>query len=180
MRTCVGAAAAVATAALLCAWPVGATSGPDPSGALSHLRGVWKAPTYRVVLGSLLDREVYGPDATFVRDVTLTLMRNGTGLAAIYTSVVDNRGRTVRPSASVIEVHLEVGDRTEAPPHAMRVLRVLRAQERYIYEAEKPRTLKDVTVSIREVDANPSLLFFRYDTWRGVGSFGDTLHRRAR
>ena len=151
---------------------------PSASALVKQLAGVWKAAEERTPRATELDVNVFGPGASDVRNVTLTIRPSGDGTLSISTAVVGKQGRRYAPS--VVETKLMIGDPvTTVFDRVAPTVMVSSAEERYL-DGEHERWPKEGTrVSITLARAAATEIELRYDTKDGRGSFGATLHRGA-
>lgn len=144
--------------------------------------GVWRASEYKVAANTDLDVQVWGRNASKVRNVQLAMEPDGSGTLRVQQSVVDARGR-VRPySASVIEARVQI-EMPVASAEAARVeptVKVLQAVERYLDGTNDRRAIDGLTVSMSLPRSDSNSLNIRFDTREGTGSFGETLTRGGR
>jgi hypothetical protein len=143
------------------------------------LSGAWAAPEYKVTVSSDSDFSIWGRGSSKVRNIDLSLQRNGEGILRVHKSVVDAQGKTKPYSASVVEVRLKV-EMPDKPPagEALRpAVTVLGAEERYLDGGDEPRTIEGLKVSFHIPATDASRLNIRYDTAEGRGSFGESLNR---
>ncbi len=68
---------------------------------LETLSGVWNAEPLKVRLNSAFDVSVWGPDASSLRKVELTIRPSGEGTIKVTRSVVDGRGKPKPATVSV-------------------------------------------------------------------------------
>lgn len=147
---------------------------------LHTLAGKWKAPEYKVPASTDLDVSVWGRGASKVRNVELALEPDGDGILRVHTAVVDQRGRTKRFSASVVEAHLRVQPPSDPAklPIEPRVT-VVSAEERYLDDSGDRRPIEGLTVKLHAMSPTSREMNFRFDTAEGRGSFGETLVRQS-
>ena len=143
------------------------------------LAGEWKAAQYKMERVSQLDIEVFGPHASDIRNVDLTIQPSGRGVLKVSTSVVDQKGRTHAPS--VIEAKLTIRapeTPSTIPGRIQPVVVVESAEERYLDGSGDrwPRDGSRVTIT---ADAGLKALDLRYEPKNGTGSFVTTLTRPA-
>ena len=84
--------------------PAAASCGADLAKTLA---GSWKAPQYKLKRGGDESTAVFGPNASDVRDVELTLDASGSGVLKITTSVLDQKGKTWAPTQ--VEAKIALG-----------------------------------------------------------------------
>ncbi len=147
---------------------------------VKSLAGAWKAPEYRMKRASEVGTQVFGPNASDVRNVELTLQPSGEGVLKISTSVLDQKGKTWAPT--LIEAKVTVA----APQAAVQtsagrcepVVTVGGVEERYLDETGYRTPLSGAHV---RMVANPAAkqLEVRFETAKGEGSFWSTLMRQA-
>jgi len=195
MRTHVIAAALFLSSAFFAAAPAPASlsfqppkpnaQAAAPSGG-SHefdrrLVGRWRSAPEEFRLTTDFDVSVWGPNASSVRTVTLTIGDSGQGTLEVVKKVVDARRRTVRASESVEKAQIVVA--APSPAAAGRVehpVKVTSAERTYPDDPGYRWTLEGLGVKIATVEGGaPDTLEVRFDTPEGRGSFWETL-RKAR
>ncbi len=141
------------------------------------LAGAWKAQELKVPASTDLDRQVWGENASKVRNVQLLLEPNGSGTLRIASSVVDAKGRPKQYSQSVIEARVTLAEPAAGGSRVQPEVTVVSAEERYLDDPKDVRKLEGVKlkVDLQTLDS-PSLNIF-YETPQGNGSFGETLRR---
>ncbi len=181
-----------ATVLMLCAPGIAlaqSPSAPTPSEAAAtparqpaSLAGTWVAAPFETRLATDFDVSVWGPNASSVRTVELTLGASGEGTLRVTTKVVDGRRRTVSASTSVEEARITVG--APAAPVNGRTdyaVTVTRAERRYPDDPGHTWPLDGLKVRVSSLGDTPaSPLEIRIETPEGRGSFWETLRRRAR
>src|SRR5204863_9593046 len=90
-------------AATIAAFVLSASSGGSAQTAsvLDKLSGTWKAEPLEIRLNTDFDVSVWGPNASSVRNVELSIKSSGQGTIKVTRSVVDGRGKTKTASVSV-------------------------------------------------------------------------------
>lgn len=162
-------------------------SAPTPSAAAAartpaSLAGTWVAAPFETRLATDFDVSVWGPNASSVRTVELTLSASGEGTLRVTTKVVDGRRRTVSASTSVEEARITVG--APAAPVDGRTdyaVTVTRAERRYPDDPGNAWPLDGLKVRVSSLGNTPaSPLEIRLETPEGRGSFWETLRRSAK
>lgn len=189
MRTQMATAAAVL---MLCAPGIAlaqSPSAPPPSAAAAvaartpaSLAGTWVAAPFETRLATDFDVSVWGPNASSVRTVELTLNASGEGTLRVTTKVVDGKRRTVSASTSVEEASITVGA-PGAPVEGRTdyAVTVTRAERRYPDDPGHTWPLDGLKVRVSSLGNTPaSPLEIRLETPEGRGSFWETLRRRPR
>ena len=143
------------------------------------LVGNWKSAPEEIRLASDFDRSVWGPDASSVRTVELTVGPSGEATLKVTKKVVDAEGRTVPASTWVEDVQLHIGEaregtatRVEHETTVVSAVRLFPDDPEYRWEIDGLR-VKVVTFA----DGEGNTIEIRYDTPEGRGSFWETLHR---
>jgi hypothetical protein len=94
------------------------------------LAGTWASAPDELKLSSEFDRSVWGPDATSVRTVNLTINPSGEGTLTVTRKVIDGKGRTVAASTSIEEAQITIGGTEQGPAgrieHAVKVVTAVR------------------------------------------------------
>src|ERR1700722_16087861 len=129
MRKQIGVAAAAAVINLSALGVASAQTHPT----LDTLSGVWNAEPLKIRLSSAFDVSVWGPAASSLRKVQLTIQPSGDGTIKVTRSVIDGHGRTKPATVSVEEAQLHV--RMSETVDASRiepVVEVLKPQRRYL------------------------------------------------
>ncbi len=144
------------------------------------LAGAWKAPELKVPATSDLDREVWGPNASKVRNIQLALEPDGTGTLRIHSSVVDANGRPKRYSQSVIEARVKVGEPQPGGDRVQPAVTVVSAEERYLDDPKDVRRIEGLRVRLDLMNRESKDLNLFFETAEGNGSFGETLRRQIR
>ena len=98
--------------------PVGTPTHPSASEGGSEtdvgkfspaLIGTWKSAPDEMKLTSDFDKSVWGPNATSVRTLELTVRPTGEGTLRVIKKVVDGKGRVVPASTWIEDTQLKVG-----------------------------------------------------------------------
>jgi len=145
---------------------------------LGGLVGVWNAPTEKTERGSPLDVEVFGPGASDVRDVKLTIEPSGQGDLQVAMAVVDARGHRLVPS--IVAAKFRIGaPQTLAPGGTRPTITIVSAEERFLEGSGELNPLEGIRVTMTLPSPASETLLLRFDTKDGPGSFGTTLQRRA-
>src|SRR6187431_1288586 len=76
------------------------------------LAGTWKSAANELKLTSDFDKSVWGPNATSVRTVELTVRPNNEATLRVVKKVIDGKGRTVAASTWIEEAELQIGAMT--------------------------------------------------------------------
>jgi hypothetical protein len=194
MRTQVMTAAAVLMLCALGNASAKTTSARTPGNALPdderspsvpippRLAGVWKSAPDQVKLTSDFDKSVWGPDATSVRAVDLTIRPSGEGTLTVTRKVVDGRGRAIPASTSIEEARLVVGAPQEKfGPRVEHSVKVLSAERRHPDDPGYRWPLEGLKVKVVTFDdGDGNTIEIRFDTPEGRGSFWETLRRESR
>lgn len=147
----------------------------------ASLAGTWTSAPFETRLATDFDVSVWGPNASSVRTVTLTLTPAGTGTLRVTTRVVDARRRTVAASTSIEEARITVG--APVSPSDGRTeyaVTVTKAERRYPDDPGHAWPLDGLKVRVSSLgNAAASPIEIRFDTPEGRGSFWETLRRRA-
>lgn len=158
----------------------GSTPLPDDQAVMATLAGTWVAPVEEVRLVTDFDVSVWGPGASSIRKVELSLQPSGEGTIKVTRSVVDRRGRAKPASVSIEQAHLTVkmpgastGDRIE--PEVI----VKSPDRRYPDNPKDCWPLDGLVVKLMTTDLSSGQLELRFDLPDGRGSFGETLTRRV-
>ncbi|MEP7308525.1 MAG: hypothetical protein ABJA98_23720 [Acidobacteriota bacterium] len=175
MRTQV--AAAVVTALQLSALSV--VSAQNPS-VLDKLSGTWNAEPLEIRLNSDFDVSVWGPNASSLRNVEMTIRSSGQGTIKVTRSVVDARGKAKPASVSVEEAALQlripdVVDANRIEP----IVEVQTPKRCYPDDPNDCTTLQGLKVKLVATDLEHDRLYLHFDLPDGRGSFGETLIRNA-
>jgi hypothetical protein len=166
------AAAALSLSALGIAFPQSAS-------ILEALSGTWSAEPLKVRLSSDFDVSVWGPDASSLRKVELTIRPSGEGQIKVTRSVVDGHGRTKPASVSVEEAQLLLH-----VPHQVDASRieplvdVLKPRRRYLDDPGSGWPLDGLVVKLVGTDLDHDRLNLQFELADGRGSFGETLVRQ--
>jgi hypothetical protein len=143
------------------------------------LAGTWKSTADEVKLTSDFDKSVWGPNATSVRTVELTVRDNNEATLRVVKKVVDGKGRTVAASTWIEEAQLQIGamtpgtaTRLEHQVNVVKAVRLFPDDPNYRWPLDGLK-VKVVTFS----DGDGNTLEVRYDTPEGRGSFWETLKR---
>jgi hypothetical protein len=154
-------------------------TGASAGEVAKRLAGVWRAPEARTPRATGLDVQVFGPDASEVRSVDLTIQPTGEGVLKVSKAVVGQKGRRFSPS--VIEAKLVIGpSQISITGRLEPVVKVMSAEERYL-DGSGDRWSRDgsrVTMSMASLEDNQMEL--RFDTQNGSESFGETMTRQPR
>ncbi len=145
-----------------------------------ELAGLWKAKELKVPASSDLDRQVWGEDASKVRNVQLALEADGSATLRIEQSVVDSKGRPKQYSQSVVEAKLRVSEPAGDSDRVKPKVTVVSAQERYLDDPKDVRTIDGLDVSLDLMTRESPDLNIFYETPQGNGSFGETLQRQKK
>jgi len=169
--------------------PVGTLIHPGPSDEDSGtnagkfnpaLIGTWKSAPDEMRLTSDFDKSVWGPNATSVRTLELTVRPSGEGTLRVTKKVVDGKGRVVPSSTWVEETQLKVGGAT--PGVATRLehqATVVKAVRLYPDDPDYQWPLDGLQVKLVTFqDGDSNSIEVRYDTPEGRGSFWETLRRQ--
>jgi hypothetical protein len=154
-------------------------SAQNPS-VLDKLSGTWNAEPLELKLNSDFDVSVWGPNASSLRNVEMTIRGTGQGTIKVTRSVVDGRGKPKRASVSVEEAALQV-----RPPETVDANRI-----EPIVEVENPKrcypddpsdcsSLTGLKVKLLATDLEHDRIYLHFDLPDGRGSFGETLIRRG-
>jgi hypothetical protein len=174
------------------------TSDPRPLGTPSHslpsdedgetkagkfssaLIGTWKSAPDEMKLTSEFDKSVWGPNATSVRTLELTVRASGEGTLRVTKKVVDGKGRVVPASTSIEEAQLKLGGvtpglatRLEHQATVVKAVRLFPDDPDYKWPLDG---LKVMLVTFQDGDSNS--IEVRYETPEGRGSFWETLRRQ--
>jgi hypothetical protein len=146
---------------------------------LDMLSGVWTAEPLKIRLSSAFDVSVWGPDASSLRKVQLTIQPSGDGTIKVTRSVVDGHGRTKPATVSVEEAQLhvrmpETGDASRVEP----IVEVLKPQRRYLDDPANRWPLDGLVVKLVATDLDHDRINLQFDLPDGRGSFGETLVRQ--
>ena len=160
-----------------------APPGTGPSAATTafspQLAGTWAAAPDELKLTSDFDRSVWGPDATSVRTVDLTIQPSGEGTLTVTRKVLDASGSTVAASTSIEEARFAIGGAQPGP--AGRVeheVTVVNAERRYPDDPDSKWPLDGLKVQVVTFsEGDGDTLEVRFDTPEGRGSFWETLRR---
>jgi hypothetical protein len=131
-------------------------------------------------LTSDFDRSVWGPNATSVRTVELTVRPGGEGTLRLTKRVLDGKGRVVPASTWIEETQLKLGGST--PGMATRLehqVTVLKAVRLFPDDPDYQWPLDGLQVKLVTFqDSDNNTIEVRYDTPEGRGSFWETLRRQ--
>jgi hypothetical protein len=174
MRTqIVAAAAAVLTVSAL------GIASAQTGQVLEKLAGVWTAEPLELRLNSDFDVSVWGPNASSIRKVEMTLKASGEGTITVTRSVVDGKGQTKPASVSIEEARLQLkGPETVDPNRIEPVVQVIKPERRYPDDPKDRTALDGLVVKIVATDLEHDRLNVRFDLADGRGSFGETLIRK--
>ena len=152
----------------------GATAAFSPS-----LAGTWASAPDELKLTSEFDRSVWGPDATSVRTVDLTIKPTGEGVLTVTRKVVDAKGQTVKASTSIEEAHVTIGGSETGPAGRIEhAVKVVSAERRYPDDPDYKWPLDGLKVElVTFADGDGNSVEVRFDTPEGKGSFWETLTR---
>ena len=154
--------------------PAAASCGADLAKTLA---GSWKAPQYKLKRGGEESTAVFGPNASDVRDVELTLDASGSGVLKITTSVLDQKGKTWAPTQ--VEAKIALGMVTTTTNNRCDVaVTVASAEERYLDQTQYQAPIAGARVMML-VDPPARQLDVRFETVKGPGSFWTTVRRQA-
>ena len=147
---------------------------------LDKLSGAWNAEPLEVRLNSDFDVSVWGPNASSVRNVELTIRPSGPSTIKVTRSIVDGRGKTKTASVSVEEATLllrvsDVVDANRLEP----IVEVQSAKRCYPDDPNDCTALQGVKVKLVATDLEHDRLYVHFDLPDGRGSFGETLSRHA-
>jgi hypothetical protein len=157
--------------------------GEFPEGSVaSKLVGSWKSAPERLKLATDFDKSIWGPNASSVRTVDLTIMASGESTLRVTKRVVDARGRTAPGSTSVEEARLRIGSPQQS--RATRVehaVKVVRAERSYPDDPAARWPIEGLRVQIVTAEnGDGNTLELRFETPEGTGSFWETLRREIR
>jgi hypothetical protein len=142
------------------------------------LVGSWKAEPEKTPLASEFDVSVWGPGASAVRDVALTVSPSGEGTLTVTRKVVDGRGRVKPASTSVEEVRLTLqGPQESTGPRIEHGVKVARAERRFPDDPKDISPIDGLRVRVVSFADNDRTIEIRFDTAEGRGSFWQTLTR---
>lgn len=147
---------------------------------VAALAGAWKAQELKVPASTELDRQVWGEDASKVRNVQLLLEPNGSGTLRIASSVVDSKGRPKQYSQSVIEARVTLAEPPAGGDRVQPQVTVVSAEERYLDDPKDVRKLDGVKLKVDLQTLDSPILNIFYETPQGNGSFGESLQRAAK
>lgn len=146
------------------------------------LVGAWKSAPDEMKLTSDFDKSVWGPNATSVRTLELTVRPNGEGTLRLTKKVVDGKGRVVPASTWIEEAQLKLGGAT--PGVATRLehqATVVKATRLFPDDPDYQWPLDGLRVKLVTFqDGDGNSIEIRYDTPEGRGSFWETLRRQRR
>ena len=144
------------------------------------LVGAWRSAPDEMKLTSDFDKSVWGPNATSVRSVELTVRPNGEGTLRVIKKVLDARRRVVAASTWIEEAQLQLGAATPGAAtrleHDVKVVSAVRLfpdDPNYRWPLDG---LRVKLVTFQDTDGNS--MEVRYDTPDGRGSFWETLKRQ--
>lgn len=171
-------------------WVIGPNSRVDAQGAplapakalcdaelARTLAGSWKAPQYKLKRGGDESTAVFGPNASDVRDVELTLDASGSGVLKITTSVLDQKGKTWAPTQVEAKVALGVATSSNTNRCELAVT-VSGAEERYLDQTQYQASLAGAGV-VMLFDPTTRQLDVRFEPPKGSGSFWTTVRRQT-
>lgn len=170
-------AAAVVTALQLSALSI--VSAQNPS-VLDKLSGTWNAEPLEIRLNSDFDVSVWGPNASSLRNVEMTIRSSGQGTIKVTRSVVDGRGKTKPASVSIEEavLQLRIPDAVDAN-RIEPIVDVQTPKRCYPDDPNDCTTLQGLKVKLVATDLEHDRLYLHFDLPDGRGSFGETLIRNA-
>jgi hypothetical protein len=146
---------------------------------LDKLAGTWTADPLEVRLNSDFDVSVWGPNASSIRKVELTLKPSGEGSITVTRSVVDGKGQTRPASVSIEEARLMLkAPETVDPNRIEPAVQVIKPERRYPDDPKDRTAIDGLVVKIVATDLEHDRLNVRFDLPDGRGSFGETLVRR--
>jgi hypothetical protein len=153
----------------------GATAQTQPT----SLIGTWKSAPDELKLTSDFDKSVWGPNATSVRTVELTVRSPTEATLRVVKKVVNAKGQTVAASTWIEEAELQLGD--TSPGTADRIehqVTVTKAVRLFPDDKDYRWPLDGLKVKVVTfTDRDPNTIEIRYDTPEGRGSFWETLKR---
>jgi hypothetical protein len=173
----------IAVVAVIMLGAPGEAAAQTPSTLSPSLVGSWKSAPDETPLTTELQKSVWGPNATSIRNVELTINPSGEGTLKVTTRIVDGRGRTAPASTTVEDAKLVLtgpqetigGVRTEY------AAKVLSAERKYPDDPSSRWPLDGLRVKIATIaGAPPDTIELRFDTAEGRGSFWETLTRVRR
>ena len=182
----------IVTAAALCALPLLWPAAPEavPHAAQTQavsadgkpapaLTGTWRSEPDEMKLTTEFDKSVWGPDATAVRIVELTVQSSGEARLVVTRRVTDAKGRTIAASTSTEEADIVIGAPIESGAvRREHEVKVVKAQRRYPDDPKSSWDLDGLGVKIVTfADGDANTLEVRFDTPEGRGSFWETLRR---
>ena len=146
----------------------------------SALIGTWKSAPDEMKLTSEFDKSVWGPNATSVRTLELTVRASGEGTLRVTKKVVDGKGGVVPASTCIEEAQLKLGGvtsgvatRHEHQATVVKAVRLFPDDPDYKWPLDG---LQVMLVTFQDGDSNS--IEVRYDTPEGRGSFWETLRRQ--
>jgi len=147
---------------------------------LDKLSGTWNAEPLEIRLSSDFDVSVWGPNASSVRNVEMTIRSSGQGTIKVTRSVVDGRGKTKTASVSVEEATLvlrlpEVVDANRIEP----IVDVQSPKRCYPDDPNDCTSIQGLKVKLVATDLEHDRLYLHFDLPDGRGSFGETLIKRG-
>ena len=167
-------------AAIIAAFVLSASSGGSAQTAsvLDKLSGTWKAEPLEIRLNTDFDVSVWGPNASSVRNVELSIKSSGQGTIKVTRSVVDGRGKTKTASVSVEDAVLALkAPETVDPNRIEPIVDVQSAKRCYPDDPKDCTMLQGVKVKIVATDLEHDRLYVHFDLPDGRGSFGETLSK---
>jgi hypothetical protein len=157
-----------------------ASAQPSSTSVIEKLAGTWTAPIAEVRLGSDLDISVWGPNASSVRKVEMTLQASGEGRIKVTRSVIDGRGRTKPGSVSTEEAQLLVKAPENTESNRIEfIVEVKKPERHYLDNSNDCWPLTGLKVNLVATDLASNRLNLHFDLPDGRGSFGETLSRRV-
>ena len=147
---------------------------------LEKLSGVWNADPLELRLNSDFDVSVWGPNASSLRNVEMTIRPSGQGTIKVTRSVVDGRGKAKPASVSVEEATLvlsipDVVDANRIEP----TVQVQSPKRCYPDTPGDCTPIQGLKVKLVATDLEHDRLYLHFDLPDGRGSFGETLMRHA-
>jgi hypothetical protein len=150
-------------------------------GALSPaLVGSWKAQPEKTALATEFDVSVWGPGASAVRDVSLTIAKSGEATLTVTRKVVDSRDRVKAASTSIEVADLVVqGPQETTGPRIEHAVKVARAERRFPDDPKDVWTIDGLRVRLVSFADDASTVEVRFDTPEGRGSFWQVLTKAS-
>jgi hypothetical protein len=158
---------------------LGAASAQNTS-PLDKLTGTWKAEPLEIRLNSDFDVSVWGPNASSVRNVELTIRPSGQGTIKETRSVVDAKGKPRPASISIEDGTLQLRPPETVDPNRLEpIVEVQTAKRCYPDDPKDCTTLQGVKVKLVGADLEHDRLYLHFDLPDGRGSFGETLMKQG-